>query len=85
MQSKKIKKIGVLTSGGDSPGMNAAIRAVVRTAIYHKIEVYGILHGYAGMLTNDIIKMAANGAKITIHFVTPVKKNCNSSGLVPTI
>jgi 6-phosphofructokinase 1 len=57
MQSKKIKKIGVLTSGGDSPGMNAAIRAVVRTAIYHKIEVYGILHGYAGMLTNDIIKM----------------------------
>jgi len=57
MHSKKIKKIGVLTSGGDSPGMNAAIRAVVRTAIYHKIEVYGILHGYAGMLTNDIIKM----------------------------
>jgi len=57
MLSKKIKKIGVLTSGGDSPGMNAAIRAVVRTAIYHKIEVYGILHGYAGMLTNDIIKM----------------------------
>jgi len=57
MQSKKIKKIGVLTSGGDSPGMNAAIRAVVRTAIYHKIEVYGILHGYAGMLTNDIVKM----------------------------
>ena len=57
MQSKKIKKIGVLTSGGDSPGMNAAIRAVVRTAIYHKMEVYGIMHGYAGMLTNEIIKM----------------------------
>ena len=46
----KIKKIGVLTSGGDSPGMNAAIRAVVRTAIYHMIEVIGIRHGYNGMI-----------------------------------
>jgi 6-phosphofructokinase len=46
----KIKKIGVLTSGGDSPGMNAAIRAVVRTAIYNRLEVVGIRHGYNGMI-----------------------------------
>jgi 6-phosphofructokinase 1 len=53
----KIKKIGVLTSGGDSPGMNAAIRAVVRTGIYHGLEVYGIMRGYSGMVEGDIQKM----------------------------
>ncbi|KNZ42889.1 ATP-dependent 6-phosphofructokinase [Acetobacterium bakii] len=47
-------RIGVLTSGGDAPGMNAAIRAVVRTAIFNKIEVYGINRGYAGLLEKDI-------------------------------
>jgi 6-phosphofructokinase 1 len=52
-----VTKIGVLTSGGDSPGMNAAIRAVVRTAIYNNIEVFGIMHGYQGMYDNDIIPM----------------------------
>ncbi len=46
----KIKRIGVLTSGGDAPGMNAAIRAVTRTALYHGIEVIGIRHGYDGMI-----------------------------------
>lgn len=50
----QIKKIGVMTSGGDSPGMNAAVRAVVRTAIYHNIEVYGIMRGYQGMIEGDI-------------------------------
>lgn len=54
---KKVTKIGVLTSGGDAPGMNAAIRAVVRTAIYNNIEVFGIMRGYQGMLDDDIIKM----------------------------
>lgn len=54
---KKVSKIGVLTSGGDAPGMNAAIRAVVRTAIYHDIEVYGIMRGYQGMLDDDISLM----------------------------
>jgi len=54
---KKITKIGVLSSGGDSPGMNAAIRAVVRTGIYHGLEVYGIMRGYSGMVEDDIIKM----------------------------
>jgi 6-phosphofructokinase 1 len=54
---KKVTKIGVLTSGGDSPGMNAAVRAVVRTGIYHGMEVYGILRGYTGMVENDIFRM----------------------------
>lgn len=54
---KKVTKIGVLTSGGDSPGMNAAIRAVVRTGIYYGMEVYGIMRGYQGMIDDDIIKM----------------------------
>lgn len=53
----KVSKIGVLTSGGDSPGMNAAIRAVVRTGIYHGLEVFGIMKGYQGMIDDDIVKM----------------------------
>jgi 6-phosphofructokinase 1 len=55
--AKKVSKIGVLTSGGDAPGMNAAIRAVVRTGIYHGLEVFGIVKGYSGMVENDIIPM----------------------------
>ena len=54
---KKVNRIGVLTSGGDAPGMNAAIRAVVRTGIYHGLEVYGIMRGYQGLIENDIFKM----------------------------
>ncbi|MEO6818959.1 MAG: 6-phosphofructokinase [Ginsengibacter sp.] len=54
---KKIKRIGVLTSGGDAPGMNAAIRAVVRTGIYYGMEVYGIVRGYTGLVEGDIFKM----------------------------
>lgn len=52
-----IKRIGVFTSGGDAPGMNAAIRAVVRTAAYHDINVHGIYRGYEGMIDGDIIDM----------------------------
>ena len=54
---KKVSKIGVVSSGGDSPGMNAAIRAVVRTAIYNGLEVYGIMRGFSGMVEDDIIRM----------------------------
>ena len=54
---KKVTKIGVMTSGGDAPGMNACIRAVVRTGLYHELEVFGITRGYAGMIDNDIQKM----------------------------
>lgn len=49
-----MKKIAVLTSGGDAPGMNAAIRAVVRKAMYHNIEVYGIYHGFEGFIKGDM-------------------------------
>lgn len=52
--NKKVRKIGVLTSGGDSPGMNAAVRAVVRTGLYHQLEVFGIYRGYSGIVEDDI-------------------------------
>ena len=52
-----IKKIAILTSGGDSPGMNACIRAVVRTAIYHSIEVIGFIRGYEGLIDNQFIDL----------------------------
>ena len=52
-----IKRIGVLTSGGDAPGMNACVRSVVRTAIHHGIECYGIRRGYNGLISGDIIKL----------------------------
>ena len=52
-----IKRIGVLTSGGDAPGMNACVRAVVRTAIYHNIECYGIRRGYNGLINGDVVKL----------------------------
>ena len=53
----EIKTIGVYTSGGDAPGMNAAVRAVVRTAIYNGLKVKGIKRGYEGMISNDIIDL----------------------------
>ena len=53
----RVTKIGVITSGGDAPGMNAAIRAVVRTGIYNNLEVYGILRGYQGLCDGEIFKM----------------------------
>ncbi|MDP3313976.1 6-phosphofructokinase [Lutibacter sp.] len=55
----KIKKIGVLTSGGDAPGMNAAIRAVVRSCNYYNIECIGIYRGYQGLIEGDFVKLDA--------------------------
>ena len=52
-----MKRIGLLTSGGDAPGMNAAIRSVVRSGLYFGMEVYGIERGYAGLIDNDLVKM----------------------------
>jgi 6-phosphofructokinase 1 len=57
--SNNISKIGVFTSGGDAPGMNAAIRAVVRACTYYKKECYGIMRGYEGMIDGDIVKLGA--------------------------
>ncbi len=62
-----MKKIGVLTSGGDSPGMNPAIRAVVRKAIYHNLEVYGIYGGYTGLISGNIKKLELGSVGDIIH------------------
>lgn len=60
---EKIKKIGVLTSGGDAPGMNAAIRAVVRSCAYHEIACAGIYRGYQGLIENDIEELDARSVR----------------------
>ncbi|MDD2551793.1 MAG: 6-phosphofructokinase [Dysgonamonadaceae bacterium] len=65
MQS--VKCIGILTSGGDSPGMNATIRAVTRTAIYNNIEVKGIYRGFKGLITNEIVTFKTNSVSNIIQ------------------
>lgn len=62
-----MKKIAVFTSGGDAPGMNACIRAVVRTALHYGIEVIGIKRGYQGMIDGDFVKMEAHSVSGIIH------------------
>lgn len=64
---KEIKKIGVMTSGGDAPGMNAAIRAVVRTCAYYRIECLGIYRGYQGMIEDEFIPLDARSVKGIIN------------------
>ena len=64
---KDIKIIGVLTSGGDAPGMNAAVRAVVRSCEYNKIGCYGIYQGYHGLINENITKMSARSVKNIIN------------------
>ena len=73
MEPRKLKRIGVLTSGGDAPGMNAAIRAVVRTCIYHNIEPVGIMRGYQGILDKRFIGMQSHS----------VSKIINKGGTIP--
>ena len=65
--SKAIKRIGVLTSGGDAPGMNAALRAVVRTSAFHSIECIGIYRGYQGLIDNDVKLMNARSVNNIIN------------------
>ncbi|MDO5105539.1 6-phosphofructokinase [Capnocytophaga sp.] len=67
MSEKKIKKIAVLTSGGDAPGMNAAIRAVVRTCAYHNVKVLGVYRGYQGMIEADFVELNARSVRDTIN------------------
>jgi 6-phosphofructokinase 1 len=62
-----IKCVGILTSGGDAPGMNAAIRAVTRTAIYNELGVKGIYRGYKGLLTNEIVSFKTNNVSNIIQ------------------
>jgi 6-phosphofructokinase 1 len=62
-----VKRIGILTSGGDAPGMNPCVRAVVRTAKFHGIECYGIRRGYNGLISGDIIKLDEKSVGHTIN------------------
>lgn len=75
---KTIKKIGVLTSGGDSPGMNAAIRSVVRTCAYHKIECVGIYRGYQGLIEAEFQPMNARSVKDIINKGGTILKSARS-------
>ena len=61
--STEINNIAVLTSGGDAPGMNAAIREVTRTALYHGKRVFGVYRGYEGMIENDIVELSTTSVK----------------------
>lgn len=73
-----MKKIAVFTSGGDAPGMNACIRAVVRGAIYHGIEVYGIRRGYNGMISGDIFGMTSQSVSNIVQRGGTVLKSARS-------
>ena len=73
-----IKKIGVMTSGGDSPGMNAAIRSVVRACAFHNIECIGIYRGYEGMIEGDFVPMDARSVKGIINKGGTILKSARS-------
>lgn len=76
--SKRIKKIGVLTSGGDSPGMNAAIRSVVRACAYYDVECAGIYRGYQGMIEGDFKDMGARSVHNIVNKGGTVLKSARS-------
>ncbi len=67
MAESEIKRIGVLTSGGDAPGMNAAIRAVVRSALSKNMKVFGVRHGYNGLIEDDIEELHIRSVSEIIH------------------
>jgi len=75
-----INRIGVFTSGGDAPGMNAAIRAVVRTCSYHDLHIYGIYRGYEGMIEGDLIRLEKGNVGNIIHRGGTVLKTARSAG-----
>jgi len=74
----EIKRIGVFTSGGDAPGMNAAVRAVVRTANYHDLHTYGIYRGYDGMINGDIKRIETRQVANILHRGGTVLKTARS-------
>jgi 6-phosphofructokinase 1 len=74
----QINRIGVLTSGGDSPGMNAAIRAIVRTAIYENLEVYGIYRGYEGLIDGQIEQLFSHSVSNIIQRGGTILKTARS-------
>lgn len=76
--AQQVDKIAVLTSGGDSPGMNAAIRAAVRTALYHNLEVFGVHRGYAGLIDDDITQMESRSVANIIQRGGTILKTARS-------
>ena len=82
MEEKKpnqLKKIGVFTSGGDAPGMNAAIRGVVRAGLYYGLEVVGIKRGYEGLINDDVVEMQSRSVSNIIHRGGTILKSARSS------
>ena len=77
---KEVNKIAVLTSGGDAPGMNAAIRAVVRTCSYHDVEVLGIYRGFQGMIEDDFVELNARSVRNIINKGGTFLKSARSEG-----
>lgn len=82
INTNSMKKIAVFTSGGDAPGMNACIRAVVRTAIYHGIEVVGVHHGYDGLIQNEFTTMDAKSVAHIIHRGGTILKTARSKAFL---
>ncbi len=76
--SDKIKRISVLTSGGDAPGMNAAVRAVVRSAVYHKLEVFGVYQGYQGLIEGNIHPFNARSVNNIVNKGGTILKSARS-------
>ena len=78
MNHRLVYRIGVLTSGGDAPGMNAAVRAVVRTGIYHQCEVFGIYNGYEGLIKGDVQPLQAHSVANIIQRGGTILKSARS-------
>lgn len=76
--TKRIKRIGVMTSGGDSPGMNAAIRAVVRASAYYRVECIGFMRGFQGMIEGDYIELDARSVRNIINLGGTFLKSARS-------
>ena len=85
----KVRRIGVLTSGGDAPGMNACVRAVVRTAIHHGFEVYGIRRGWHGLINGDVVRLQVRDVSRIINrggtiLYTARSKEFMTKGVLPS-
>jgi 6-phosphofructokinase 1 len=77
-----MKKIAVFTSGGDAPGMNACIRAVVKTAIHHNVQVVGVMHGYNGLVDNDFIPLDVSSVSNIIQRGGTILKTARSKSFL---
>jgi 6-phosphofructokinase 1 len=79
---KEIETVGILTSGGDAPGMNACIRAITRAAIYNKMKVMGIYRGYEGLINGEIKELTSESVSNTIQRGGTVLKTARSEAFM---